>query len=84
MITPEANACGAPTIVTPNGGFTESMVHGYNGFFANSNKEFEYFINRIDEIKPENCRKMAELFDYKIMGNHYLKIFEEIIAGRGW
>lgn len=84
LITPEAGACGTPTIVVPNGGWTETMIHGYNGFFANSNKEFEYYIKQIDNIKPENCRKQAEKFDYKIMGKKYLEIFKEILDGKGW
>jgi len=84
LITIEANSCGTPTIVVPNGGWTESMIHGYNGFFANSNKEFEYFIKRIDEIKPENCLEMAKRFDYKVMGKNYLNLFEDIINGSGW
>lgn len=84
LVTPEANACGTPIIVTPNGGWNESMIHGYNGFFANSDKEFEYFIKQIDTIKPENCRQIAELFDYKTMGENYLKLFKEILETGGW
>ena len=79
LVTPECNACGTPTIVTPNGGWTETMIHGYNGFFANNNKEFEYYLRQIDHINPADCRKMAERFDYKIMGENYLKLFKEII-----
>lgn len=84
LVTPEANACGTPVIVTPNCGWNESMIHGYNGFFANTDKDFIYHIKQIDKIKPENCRKIAELFDYKIMGERYLSLFKEIIEGRGW
>ena len=84
LIIPEANACGTPTVVLPSGGWNESTIHGYNGFYANTDDEFCYYIKRIDEIQPENCRKMAEMFDYKIMGKNYVKLFEEILAGRGW
>lgn len=84
LITPEANACGTPVIVTPNCGWNETMLHGYNGFYANTDEEFQYFIRRIDEIKPENCRKIAEHFDYKIMGENYLKLFKEIMEGNTW
>lgn len=79
LITPESNACGTPVIVTPNGGWMESMIHGYNGFFANSNKEFEYFIRQVDNLRPEYCRKNAERFDYKSMGQNYLNLFNEIV-----
>jgi len=84
LVVAEAGAAGTPTIVTPNGGWVESLIHGYNGFFANTNDEFAYFVKRIEDIKPENCRKRAEDFDYKIMGANYLKSFKEIIEGKGW
>ena len=84
LVTPECNACGTPCIVVPNCGWDETMIHGYNGFFANTNKEFQYFISQVDTIKPEDCRSMAERFDYKIMGENYLKLFNEIIGGNGW
>jgi len=84
LVTPEAGACGTPTVVSPNGGWVETMKHGYNGFFANSNKEFEYYIKKIDEIKPKDCRTKAESFDYTIMCENYLTLFKEIIAGNGW
>jgi glycosyltransferase involved in cell wall biosynthesis len=76
--------CGTPTVVVPSGGWNESTAHGYNGFFANTDDEFCHFIRRIDEIHPEDCRKQAEHFDYKIMGKNYVKLFEEIISGGGW
>jgi len=85
LVTPEANSCGTPVVVTPSGGWNESTIHGFNGFFANTDDEFCSFIKRIDEIKPEDCRAMAELFDYRIMGKNYMKLFEEIvIEGRCW
>jgi glycosyltransferase involved in cell wall biosynthesis len=84
LVTAEAGACGTPTIVTPNGGWPESMIHGYNGYHANTDEEFMYYIKQIDQLEPKNCRTMAEKFDYKIMGENYLKIFQEIIDGRGW
>lgn len=84
LITPEANACGTPVIVTPNGGFTETMIHGLNGFFANTKEEYIYYIKQIDEIKPSDCRKQAERFDYKKMGENYIKLIKDIIDGGGW
>ena len=80
----EANACGTPFIVRPSYGWTETLIHGYNGFHANSIEEFKYYIERVDEIKPENCRRIAEHFNYKRMAKEYLKLFEEILAGRKW
>lgn len=85
LITVEANACGTPVITAPSGGWHETMTHGLNGFFANSDDEFVYYMKRIDEIKPEDCRRVAEHFSYKRMGAEYLKLFKEIVEeGKGW
>jgi glycosyltransferase involved in cell wall biosynthesis len=43
-----------------------------------------YYIKRIDEIKPENCRKHAEHFSYERMAEEYLKLYKEVIEGRTW
>lgn len=84
LIVPEANSTGTPVIVSPSGGWNETTVHGSSGYFANTDDEFIHFIKRIDEIAPEDCRKQAEKFDYKIMGKNYVKLFEEVISGGGW
>jgi len=78
--------CGTPVIVTPSGGWQSSLRHGINGFFANSNDEFIFYMKRIEagEIKPEDCRKVAEEFSYQRMGEEYLRLYKEIIEGRGW
>ena len=84
LTTLEAMACGTPVVVSPIYGWTETLIHGYNGFHANSDEEFKYYIKRIDEIDKKNCRKVAEHFDYKRMGKEYLKLFNEIVGGRKW
>jgi len=76
--------CGTPTVVAPSGCWNETTVHGYNGFFATDDDSFIYYIKRIDDIKPENCRKHAEHFSYQRMGDEYLKLYTEVMEGRGW
>lgn len=83
LIVPEANSCGTPVIVAPSGGWQSHLIHGYNGFYSNSDDEFIYYMKRINEINPEDCRKAAERCSYQRMGDEYLKLFEEIIDG-GW
>jgi glycosyltransferase involved in cell wall biosynthesis len=84
LVVPEANACGTPVIVTPSGGWQETMLHGYNGYHALSNDEFIHYINRLDEIQPEDCRRMAEHFSYERMGHNYLHVFQDILEGKRW
>lgn len=83
LIIAEANACGTPVVVTPSGGWQSTLRHGVNGFFANSDEEFIYYLRRINEIKAEDCRAVAEMFSYKVMGEEYLKMYNEVIQG-GW
>lgn len=85
LVPVEANACGTPVISSPIYGLTETLIHGYNGFHANSDEEFKYYIKRIDEIRPEDCRRLVEkMFNYKRMAREYLRLFEEILSGRRW
>jgi len=84
LIGIEAGSCGTPFVGLASGGWQETITHGLNGFFANSLEEYIYYLRRIDEIKPEDCRRVAEHFSYKRMGAEYLKLFEEILAGRSW
>lgn len=84
LIIPEANACGTPVIVTPSGGWQSSLRHGVNGFFANSDEEFMYYMRRINDIRPEDCRCVAEMFSYQNMGDSYISLYKEILDGRGW
>lgn len=83
LIIAEANACGTPVVVTPSGGWQSTLRHGVNGFFANSDEEFIYYLRRINEIKAEDCRAVAELFSYKVMGEEYLKLYKEICYNNG-
>jgi glycosyltransferase involved in cell wall biosynthesis len=84
LISIESYSCGTPVVVCPSGGWNETTIHGKTGFFANTDDEFCYFIKHIDEIKPEDCRAHAEHFSYKRTGAEFVKIFEEILAGRNW
>ena len=84
LVPVEAAAVGSPVVSSPIYGLTETLIHGLNGFHANSIDEFIYYLKRIDEIKPEDCRRVAEHFRYERMGEEYLKLFEEVIEGRGW
>jgi len=41
-------------------------------------------IKNIDSIKPLDCRKNAERFSRKIMGERYLELYDSIIKGKEW
>jgi glycosyltransferase involved in cell wall biosynthesis len=58
----EANLSGTPVITSDKGGYTETVINGYNGFRCAYFSDFVDAINNIKDIKPENCRKNGEKF----------------------
>jgi len=85
MIAPEANACGTPIICSPNGGLMETVTHGYNGFFANTEDEFVSAIRKVDELNHFSIRKRVE--DYLTIdrvAKDFIILYEEVANGKEW
>lgn len=77
----EANACGTPVVAMNRGAMPEIIEHGVNGFLAKNEKEFKDYMTRIDEIDPEECRRVVQdKFSSVAMAKAYLKRYKEIIA----
>lgn len=75
----EALACGTPVVAMARGALPEIIEHGVNGFLANTEEEFEMYMQRVDEIDPEACRKSVEdKFSAHHMAEEYLKRYETI------
>jgi glycosyltransferase involved in cell wall biosynthesis len=77
----DALASGTPVVTYRRGAMPEIIKHGYNGFIADSYREFKQYVKRIDEIKPENCRKsVEERFSADVMADNYIDLYKRIIA----
>jgi len=83
-ITVEAGMCGTPCVVSPGGGWCETITDGLNGFYGYHDKEFEYAIKKIDRINPYNCRKRALYFDAEKGGERYLELYRNVLNGDEW
>jgi glycosyltransferase involved in cell wall biosynthesis len=90
MAVIEALASGTPVVAMKRGAMPVIIEHGYNGFVADDEGEFEECLRRVKdgEIKPENCRRsVAERFSAGVMAKRYVKLYQEIIdrpaAGNG-
>jgi len=83
-ISVEAGMCGTPCVVSVCGGWAETVTDGLNGFYAYENKEFEYAIEKIDQINPYNCRRRALYFDAEKGGQRYLELFKHVLTGDIW
>jgi len=83
----EAMLSGTPVISTDWGAFPELNIHGYTGWRCRTFEDFKHAFDRIDEIKPENCRRWAENFSLAKVGRMYEKYFQDVLnvhTGNGW
>jgi glycosyltransferase involved in cell wall biosynthesis len=80
----DALASGTPVITYRRGAMPEIIKHGYNGFIADNYREFKQYVKRIDEIKPEDCRKsVAERFSAEVMAENYVQLYNRILKESG-
>ncbi len=74
----EALACGTPVIAMNKGAMPEIIQHGVNGFLANSEDEFEEYMQRVDEIDPAKCRQsVRDNFSAPVAARKYLEKYYE-------
>ena len=79
----ESMACGTPVIGTANGALPELIEHGKSGFVCQTIFDMLQYLNKVNEIRPEECRQRAEQFSRKRMVDTYLELYNEVIKG-GW
>ena len=76
----EALACGTPVIAYPNGGPSEIVRDGYNGFLVKNTDEMALRIQEIGSIKREDCRNdVEERFDEVTVGNQYFEALKKVM-----
>lgn len=76
----DALSCGTPVVAYRRGAFPEIIEHGKNGFLADTEAEFKGYMQRVDEIDPEECHRSVERkFSAKMMAEAYLDRYEEVI-----
>jgi len=79
LVTMEAFACGTPVIAFNVGALPEIVENGRTGFVVESENEMVEAIRRIDEIDPEECRRVArERFSAARMARDYMALYQRI------
>jgi len=81
LVAIEAAASGTPVICTNWGAFSETVVHGKTGFHVAMYDDFRHSMERIGEIKPEDCWDWFNAnFTLDVAGPKYAEYFARILA----
>jgi glycosyltransferase involved in cell wall biosynthesis len=76
----EAMACGTPVVGMRRGALPMLVEHGVTGFLADTEDEFAAYLDRVDELDPAACRRIAEeRFDAPVMARAYLRLYERVL-----
>ncbi len=76
LVMAESLACGTPVLATRWGAVPEVVEHGVTGFLADTPEGLLPYIDRIHEIDPLTCRRVAEeRFSPRAMAQAYLEIY---------
>jgi glycosyltransferase involved in cell wall biosynthesis len=79
----EAMACGTPVIAFSRGSMPELVRHGENGFLVQDVEEAVGAVNRLPEIRREDCRRFVEEgFSAARMVDDYVAVYERVLAMR--
>ncbi|NUP03652.1 MAG: glycosyltransferase [Nonomuraea sp.] len=80
----EALALGVPPVALRRGCMPEIIDHGRTGFLADREEELAEWVQRVDEIDPEECRREAERrFSPSVMADRYLDLYERVARSGG-
>ena len=81
LVMTEAMATGTPVIAFANGAAPEVIVHGKTGFLVDTLDEMCEAVERVGEIRPEDCRAHVEAhFSADVMVEGYLRCFERVLS----
>ena len=79
LVMAEANGAGVPVIAYDRGSCREVVADGKTGFLVTNVDEAVEAVGKIEQIKPEDCRKhVEENFSIDCMATGYEKVYEEI------
>lgn len=79
----ESLAAGTPVVAFKKGSLPEIIYDGKTGFLCKNSDEMARSLNKINLIRPSDCRKRAEeLFTAEKMADGYEQIYYKIINRR--
>ncbi len=85
LVILESFASGTPVIALDQGGVSEQIENGVNGFLCKNIADITKAMKNIHKIKPKMCRQYAEeKFSVKRMVKDYVLLYEKAIDGDTW
>lgn len=85
LIVLEALASGTPVVSYGEGGVVEQIQHGVNGFVCKGIRQLAAMLDRLDEIRPRDCRAYAEAhFSVARMAREYGELYQRAADGERW
>jgi glycosyltransferase involved in cell wall biosynthesis len=84
IVVLEALAVGTLCLVSRNGCLLEYIQPGANGYVVDSIEEAVDALSRIDRIRPEDCRKSVERFDYRKNAVEIEALCQRVARGERW
>lgn len=80
IVMTEALACGTPVIGFKRGAIPEVVINGYNGFVCDDVDEMVTAINKINNIRRGNCRKiLEEKFSATVIADQYERLYKRAL-----
>lgn len=100
LVACEAMACGCPAVALNDGAISEVVMEGgvvcdvYDTTFTEKGPVVKVkgdpveamveAVEKVDSVKPEDCRKNAERFSRNVMARSYLELYKSILEGKEW
>lgn len=81
----EALSAGTPVVGLGRGVFPALVGHGVTGFVAESEAELVSYLDRIDELDPAACQRLArQRFSPESMAAAYESLYLNVLTRAGW